>query len=144
MASFRATYTINRPALDVYTMIVDVGNYPTWHPRISTATKITAGPFRLGTRFHGTTRPFGWLDMEVTEYEEPKHVKFRVDTNVAMWDHLLLLTPQDNRTRVDHVFEIKSKGLGILMTPLMGFVMRRTLNKAMAALEQRLEASGKG
>ncbi len=50
--------------------------------------------------------------------------------------------PDEERTRVDHLVEAKPKGLGIIMTPLMGFMIRRTLNKAIEALEQRLETAG--
>ncbi len=140
MASIRATYTINRPAADVFAVLMDVGDYPSWHPRVSNATKMTKGPIGLGTRFRGTSRPFGRLDMEVVEHEEPKCVKFRVETSIANWDHLIILTPEGERTRVDHIYEIKPRGLGILVAPFMGFIMGRTLNKAMAAFQQRLEA----
>ena len=139
MASLRASYTLDRPQADVFAVITDVGDYPRWHPRVSSATMITEGPVGLGTRFRGTSRPFGRLDMEVTEYEEPKRIKFRVETNIANWDHLILLTAEGERTTVDHEYEIAPRGLGSLVAPLMGFIMSRTLDKAMSAFEQRLQ-----
>lgn len=139
MASFRVAYTIDNPSTDVFAALLAVEDYPNWHPAIAKATKVTDGPTRPGTRFQGIARPFGKLDIELIAFEEPHRLHFRVDAKLARWDHRIILTPQADSTKILHDYEITPRGLSILAAPLIGLVMRRVLNKAMAAFEQHLK-----
>ncbi len=86
--------------------------------------------------------------MEVTEYEEPKYeepkcIQFKVRTRLVDIRHTLLLTLVGEGARVEHVLEIRPTGLGILMAPLMGFIMSRVTKGAIAALERRFDGENK-
>lgn len=141
MAIIRLTHTINRPVADVFAAIADIASYPNWHPSVRTATKLTDGPIRVGTRFRGTSRPFGRLDMVVKEYEEPERFKTHDQAIIATVNHLLLLTSDGESTRVEHIVETKARGLGLLIGPLVAFLVRRTLRNGIRGLSRYLESS---
>ena len=117
MPTLRATYYIRQPPVDVFAAFIDVEGYPAWHPRVSAAMKVTYGVFGVGTRFSGEIRPFGRLDLEVTEYEEPRPIGFRVNANLASWHHVILVRGEYNRSRVDHIYDTKPRGPWMMLAP---------------------------
>ena len=74
--------------------------------------------------------------MELIESEEPSRLHFGVDAKLAHWDHRIELAPKGDGTEILHDYEITLRGLGMLASPLIGLMMRRTLRKAMTAFER--------
>ena len=91
-ASCKVASTINYPSAGVAAVLLAVDDYPSGYPAIRRATKVTGSPTAPGAKFQGIARPFGRLDIELIESEEPDRLHFKVESKVAVWDYRLLLT----------------------------------------------------
>ena len=131
--------TINRPVAEVFATVADVTTFPIWNPTTESAKKLTEGDPGLGTKFEMSIRGFGKQEIELTEFEQDRHVKLTPRSNMFEGRHSFTFTAEGDSTRVDHVLVMNPKGVFILMTPLIGFMSKRNLSRTADALQEYLE-----
>ena len=144
MAGFRLSEWIARRPEDVFLFAANLDNAPKWINGVVRAEKLTDGPIRVGTRFRETRR-FGKsehsVEIEVLAHEPPRiHAaggKFPGGQAVYRYT----FTPERNGTRVEMQAEVRGRGLGWLMVPLMIAAMKKTDGDHLTALKRNVEST---
>ena len=142
MPSFNATQLIARPIEAVFAAAADVAAQPAWSPTVLRATKLTDGPIRQGTRFRMAVKWQGEFEVEVAEYDPPRRVRIRNSTPHMEMYHQFVLSPEGERTQVEHRAEVRPRGLFRLLAPLLGVVLDRNMRAATRAFQRHLERGG--
>lgn len=139
MPTVKLTQTIEKPAPNVFAVAADLASYPKWNPIAVSATKKTEGPLGAGSKFDLSARGFGRMEIEISEYDPPRRLKLTGRTGMGDMTHLMVITEQGQKTAVENTVESKAKGLGLLMLPVMGMMLRRNLKRTTGALKHYVE-----
>ena len=78
------------------------------------------------------------MRIEIVDYEPPRRVTHVAQTRFAAAEHEYNLAPEGDRTRIDHVLRVRPRGVGILLTPLIGRMARADLELAAGKVEEYL------
>lgn len=92
----------------------------------------------VGTRFRETREINGKeaaTELEVTEYDENKHIRLIADSRGTVWNSLFTVEESGGQTRLTLMMEAKAyKLMAKLMNPLMKFTIKKALEKDMDAV----------
>ncbi len=141
MPTITLSQVVNLGAAEAFQACADIAAYPSWFASALEADKVSDGPIAQGTRFRMRAKRIGWMDIELTTFEQPTHLEFSASTGMSEMTRTVRFTPADGGTKVEQVVEARPKGVWILLTPIMGLMMRRNLQDFATALERRA-ASG--
>lgn len=124
-ASTTMTVTIARSAEDVFAVLSDVENVPTWSSNTIQETLLTPGPLRKGSRRRAVVKGFAGRTMqneaEMVEFEQDRRmVAELIDAPVPV-RIVIELTPVDGGTRLDWTGIFSPRGL---LAPTAGLVAR--------------------
>ena len=133
---------VTRSAEDVFDFLADLRNESRWNPRVVAIEQATAGPVRVGTRFHGRYRGIGQLDTVLVECLRPSRIAFRSEGPRMEIEGAFMLTSTAGGTDVALEADLRPRGLISKIAPLMGPLVRRQNAAAAARLEAALEAPG--
>lgn len=139
MAVLTLTQTINRPVEDVFSTVVDGGNFATWNPTIRSSRQLTEGEVGEGTMFEWQLKGFGRVTQEVQEFERNRRVRIVPHVKTLEGGHRFTLAALGAGTRVDHELEMVPKGIFRLLAPIVIMTGRRNLRATAAALKNHLE-----
>jgi len=139
VATLRLSQVIDRPADDVFDVIVDLESFPRWNPTTKSARKLSPGEPGEGTTFELAIRGFGKTVQELRGFERDRRVTLVPHFSALSGGHTFVLTPEGGGTRVDHELEMNPRGAWRVMGPLMPFLGRRNLRKTADALKAWLE-----
>src|SRR5262249_25564429 len=139
MPTLKLSQTIDRPASEVFAVILDVANLAKWNPTIRSARKISGGEPGEGTQFEMEVDGFGNVPQTLEEVQRDRSARYVPHFKAMSGGHRFLLTAQGQKTQVDHELEMTPKGLFVLMTPLMGMMGRKNLRRTADALKQYVE-----
>jgi uncharacterized protein YndB with AHSA1/START domain len=139
MPTLRLSQVIERPVADVFRAIVDVESFPRWNPTTKSARRFSAKETAEGTRFELSIRGFGRTVQELRGFEVDRRVTLVPHLRGLAGGHTFILTPEDDRTRVDHELEMTPRGALRALGPIIGFVGRRNLRRTASALKVWLE-----
>lgn len=134
---------IDRPVEEVFDFVLDERNEPLYNPELLRSEKLTDGPVGVGTRFHASHRQGrGAVNMtvEVTRCERPHRMASK--TTMA-WSDVhgeLTFEPVGDSTRMRWYWEVRLKGHMRALTPLVGFIGRRSERACWEGLKRYLEA----
>jgi hypothetical protein len=144
MAGFRLTEWIERRPEDVFSFAANLDNAPKWINGVVRAEKLTDGPIRVGTRFRETRR-FGKrehsAEIEVLAHDPPRTHAAGGSFPGGQAVYRYTFAPERNGTRVDMEAEVRGRGLGWLMVPLMVAAMKKADGDHLAALKRNVEAA---
>ena len=141
MTILRQTQEIDRPAHEVFSVIVDAGEFASWNPTISNSRRLDTGEITAGSTFEWKLRGFGWVRQHLEEFEPERRVRIVPEMKSLGGGHRFMLTELGGRTRVDHELEMIPKGVFKLMGPMMTRTGRKNLATTADALQHRLEAT---
>lgn len=139
VARARHSIMIAKPPEQLFDYIADARHQRRWNPVCKAMEQTTPGTIGLGTRFRGSFQSVGEMDVEITEYERPNRLFHRAYPWLADVTHLWEFTPTDGGTRLEQQGEMRPKGWGWLMAPLMPLIVRRNLRDTAVALTRELE-----
>ena len=71
----RLTQVIERPVAEVFSAVVDAGNFAAWNPTITGSRQLTSRGIGEGTRFEWKLRGFGTVRQELQEFERDRRVR---------------------------------------------------------------------
>ena len=118
--------TIDAPVPEVFDLLADVANEPSWHPDVIEVRRLDAGPLGRGAEWQARYRGIGKMLVRLEQYEPVERLAFSTDgPRMAM--HLAFdFAPRGSKCRVMAQGEIQPKGAMRLLSPLIGPMMRRT------------------
>jgi hypothetical protein len=141
MPLLKLSQVIDRPAAQVFAVIADVANIAKWNPTIKSARKTSAGEDGEGTQFEMEVDGFGNVPQTLEEFERDRRARYVPHFKVMAGGHRFLLTAEGDKTRVDHELEMSPKGFYVLMSPFMGMMGRKNLQRTADALKKYVESA---
>jgi uncharacterized protein YndB with AHSA1/START domain len=132
--------TFDHPPEQLFDLLADVRNEPKWQPDVRSVEKLTDGPVGQGTRFRGSYRGLGDLDVEITEYDRPGRLGFACHGTRMDMDVAFTFKPHGTGAEIGGEIETRPKGLMKLMSPLMRSMMKREMAKRPAQMQAGLDA----
>jgi uncharacterized protein YndB with AHSA1/START domain len=129
MPGISGSIIIDRPIEEVFDFVIDERNEPLYNPELLRSEKLTDGPIGVGTKFrasHRQGRHEVEMAVEVTGCDRPR----RIGSETAMpWANIngeLTFEPIDTSTKLRWDWEVHPKGYMRALTPLIGFIGRRS------------------
>jgi uncharacterized protein YndB with AHSA1/START domain len=130
---------IDRPAAEVWTVLADYGNDPSWRRGVATMAPSPPGPVQVGTttteqlRFAGQTRH---NPGEVIAVEPGRSFRWRTrDGGADAEGSRTVVALDDRRSRVRLELTVRPHGFDALLAPLLGPMLRRTIRGDLARLQ---------
>ena len=141
MPTTTLSQTIEAPADEVFAVVSDVAAYADWNPTITGSRLLSDGEVANGTRLEFAIKRMGAQEMEVTNFEAGRSIRFEQRSGMMEGGHRFTLSEDGGGTRVDQELVMRPKGLFRLMSPLMSMMAKRNLRKIADALAARVEGS---
>jgi deazaflavin-dependent oxidoreductase (nitroreductase family) len=143
MAHIEGEIVIHRPVEEVFDVVSDERNEPTYNPRLLWVEKISSGPIGRGTRFRAATKTMGQpveMTIEFTEYERPRRLRSSTHMPTMEIQGALSFDPVPQGTRMRWSWELQPRGVLRLLRPLIARMGERQEETIWAGLKQFLEA----
>lgn len=134
---------VGAPVEQVFDLVADERNEPSYNPSMSRVEKLSEGAVGAGTRFRATVTTRGRaLDMvvEYTIFDRPRLLGSRTTMPAADIDYRLTFEPEDDGTRMRWSWRLRPHGALRLLRPLLGFLGRRQERRIWTAMKARAEA----
>ncbi len=144
MTHVRGHIVIDRPVEQVFDLVADERNEPSYNPAMTHVEKLTQGPIGTGTRYRATVSSMGRpVDMliETTTYERPTVL---ASTTTMAWASIrgtLTFEADAGLTRLSWDWDVAPTGPSRMLGPLVGLVGRRQEGRIWAGLKHRLETT---
>lgn len=143
MSTLTVSTLVKAPIERVFSVFTHLERAPEHIPGITALEVLTEGPFGVGTRWRETRiflKKEATEEMWVTACEPPKGYSVEAESHGMRYSTDFTFEPSDGGTRVTWTFDSIPLTFGTrLMSPLFGFLMKRTMNKCMLS---DLEALG--
>jgi hypothetical protein len=142
MVKVEGEIIINRPPEEVFDFVADERNEPRFNPHMHRAEKISEGPIGVGTRFHAEMTSMGrtvLMVVEFTGFDRPS--RLASSTHMAWMDTHGALTfePVPGGTRMRWSWQLDSRGVLRLMSPIVASMGRRQEQRVWIGLKRLLE-----
>ena len=139
-----AKCTIDAPVGEVFEAVADIGNFSKAVPQITNVEFLSDVKRGVGTRFR-ETRLMGGREaseeLEVTEFVQDERVRIVSDSHGAVWDTVFEVTTVGGHTLLTMTMDAKPhKLLARIMTPLTKGIVKKAIEKDMAAVKEFCEA----
>lgn len=142
MAQVRGEINIARPVEVVFDVVADERNEPRYNRKLLRAQQMTDGPIAVGTRFRvvhtAHRRPID-MEIEITEYDRPRHIGSRTTTPAGEVRGGLTFEPVAGGTRMRWHWDIRPTGVARLLGPLVGIIGGRQERDCWKGLKCYLE-----
>ncbi len=143
MSKITGEILIDRPIDVVFDFVSDERNEPLYNPALLHSDKITDGPVAVGTRFHATHKSArGPVDMDVavTAFDPPRRMASRTTMSWSEIEGELAFESVGSSTKMRWVWEVRPKGVGNVLRPLVGVIGRRSERACWEGLKRYLES----
>jgi hypothetical protein len=138
---FAADLLVNRPVEQVFTWLTNAENQGKFDKSSLKMEALTPGPWQAGTQFRELRNLGGRKTevlSEVAELEPNRRFVIRSKTGPD-WLGIWLFEPEGQGTRLRWTGQLKMKGFGRLLEPLIGRQMRAQIERQFAQLPAILE-----
>ena len=139
--TFAADLMVNRPVEQVFAWLTNAENQPKFDKSSLKMEALTPGPWRVGTQFR-ELRDLGGRKTEVlsevAELESNRRFVIRSKTGPE-WLGVWQFEPEGNGTRLRWTGQLRMKGFGRVLEPLIGRQMRSQINQQFAQLPSLIE-----
>ena len=136
---------VRRPVEEVFDVVADERNEPSYNPHLLRSEKVTDGPVGKGTRFLATVRAGrrpAPMEIEYTAFDRPHLIASTTRMASADFAGELTFTPTDGGTRLRWSWGVRWKGTLRLLGPLLVAVGARQERRTWIRLRDSLEAQG--
>lgn len=142
-ASTTMTVMIARPVEDVFAVLSDVKNVPTWSSRTIEETLLTPGPLRKGSRRRAVVKGFAGRTMqneaEMIEFEQNRRMVVKVLDTPVPAQIVIDFTPADGGTRLDWTGIVSPRGLLAPTAPLIARFYRMVFEQDVRNLKALMD-----
>jgi Polyketide cyclase / dehydrase and lipid transport len=138
--------TVNRSTDDVFAFISDFENNPKWQDGMQKCTFTSPPPLGVGSTYDQEAKFLGrpiLSTFKVIAYEPGRMVKATTTSSSFPITFTRMVEPEGDGARVTAVIEGDASGFFRIATPLMRWMVNRSINKDYAKLKQLLEAENK-
>ena len=132
--------TFDHPPEQLFDMLADIRNEAKWQRDVRSTEKLTDGPVGHGTRFRGSYKGMGDMDVEITEYDRPNRLGFACKGSRMDMDVAFTFTPAGAGSEIGGQIDTRLKGLSKLMSPLFPSMMRKQMAQRPAQIQAGLDA----
>jgi Polyketide cyclase / dehydrase and lipid transport len=138
---FTATHsiTIARDAQDVFDYVADAGLQRSWNELVRSMDPVADGPLAVGAHWRGDIARVGRVDVELVEYDRPRRAKHIARPWMAEAHHVWEVREADGGCRRVQHGDVRPRGAGWLMAPLMPLIVRRNPRDCAVSLKRALE-----
>jgi uncharacterized protein YndB with AHSA1/START domain len=141
------TVTTPKPVEEVFDLVADLRRLPSWDPETNAVEQTSDGDAaQVGARFRVTGRkrkliPETTMDYEIMEFERPHRIVARGTADEGSGvDTFTFRALPEGGSEVVYETAIELKGVGKVVAPLAGVLVRRSGDKTRAGLEQALNS----
>lgn len=131
--------TVNKPVDQVFRFISDPRSELVWNRNARKIDKLSTGPTDVGSRFRGTYRGAGTLDIEVTEYQPGRRTTSVGSSRLLGYELTDEFESVGNTTRVRRSMLATFKGPMRLLEPIMGGLFRQRFSQSGPLIKEALE-----
>jgi uncharacterized membrane protein len=142
MISIEESIVINRPVAEVFALLSDFGNNPTWSSAFLEAKKTSEGPIGVGTTWQGVGKFLGKrieVEIEETEYE-PNRKSTQKSKSPFPVHQQMTFESENGATRVNVRLEAEPGGFFKLAEPVFKTMAKRGIETDLANLKDLMEA----
>jgi hypothetical protein len=138
---FKASHgiTIARHPSVVFDHVADAGRQRSWNALVRSMDRDSEGPLRIGTRWRGDIMRVGGVDVELIEYDRPRRAVHIARPWMAVALHVWELQPVAGGCRLVQHGDMRPRGMGWFLAPLMPVIVRLQLRDCARWLKQALE-----
>lgn len=143
MAHISGEVTIAAPVEEVFDLVADERNEPSYNPRIVRAQKLSDGPVGSGARFLAQPRGMGTrgqMTLEVLEYDRPHLLHNTVRSSYMHVDGTLTFQETEGGTRLRWDWDMDLLGPMRVMSPVLALVGPRWERRNWVGLKQYVES----
>ena len=143
MAHVEGQIIIHRPVDEVFDFVADERNEPRFNPQMRRAEQTSAGPIGVGTTFCAESMSRGRpveMTITFTDYERPRRLTSSTHLSNMEIQGTLTFDPVPEGTRMRWFWELESRGMLKLMTPVVALIGRRQERSIWTGLKRYLEA----
>jgi uncharacterized protein YndB with AHSA1/START domain len=143
MARISGQVTIDAPVEEVFDLVADERNEPSYNPRIVHAEKLTEGPVGRGSRFVAQPKGMGSkgeMTLEVLAYDRPHRLHNIVRSSYMEVDGTLTFEEADGGTRLRWEWDMGLVGPMKLMSPVLALIGPRWERRNWVDLKQYIES----
>ncbi len=130
---------VRRPLHEVFSYVSEFSRIEEWDPSVATATKLTPGAPRVGTRFRVDLHAGFSLNYEIIEIEDDAGILMTVDSRFFTAREEILFEKSRGGTRVRYIAEFDFPAPLATFNRLFPGFMDRVGRSAMAGLKEALE-----
>ncbi|WP_242448538.1 SRPBCC family protein [Cellulomonas sp. WB94] len=138
----RGSLDIARPVEEVFDLVADQRNEPSFNPKMTEATMLTDGPLGVGTRFGAKVLSRGKplpVTIEYTAFDRPHRIVSRSVMADAIAEGHVQCDPTPSGTRFSWDWTVTVSGPGRFAGPLVGVIGRRQERTIWTSLKHHLE-----
>ncbi|RLQ22438.1 SDR family NAD(P)-dependent oxidoreductase [Seongchinamella sediminis] len=142
MTLLHETIRVKRPAAEAFAYVADFTTTAEWDSTAREATKLTAGPVAVGTRFLvNCAMPLGTIDIEyeVAELDPPRKILLRGSSRFFDIEDTITFTGSGNSTRIDYQAQFHFRPLIKPLTGAMEPGLQRMGKASLRGLKEALD-----
>jgi carbon monoxide dehydrogenase subunit G len=140
MAHITGHIRIAAPVGQVFDMVADSRNEPSFNPAMTGVELLTAPPIGLGTRFRARMGKAGTeMLVELTEFDRPYRLGSRTTSSMIETSGALTFAADGGGTVMSWDWRVRPKGWLRVLGPLSGPLGGRMERKIWSGLKHRLE-----
>jgi uncharacterized protein YndB with AHSA1/START domain len=145
MAHITGEVTINAPVEEVFDLVADERNEPSYNPRIVRAEKVGEGPVGKGSRFVAEPQGMGaggTMNLEILDYDRPHRLHNVVRSSYMEVDGTLTFDETAGRTRLRWDWDMDLLGTWRVLSPVLSLVGPRWERRNWVDLKRYVESRG--
>ena len=141
-----STVVVQQSPEKVFDYLADITRHGEWSPKAYTATALTDGPVRIGSKYQSV----GWLpgdaqhqnEVEVTAFDRPRRFSFTATDRGEAFTSDFTLTPTNGGTKVQRVTVMpKPSGMSGMVFPVFfPLFVKPAIQKGMNMFKEKAEA----
>jgi carbon monoxide dehydrogenase subunit G len=135
---------IDRPPDEVWAYLSDFFNSPRAHPNALALRQTSPGPLGSGSVLQGRMTILGFetrVTMTVTEFDPPRSAVVTLAARPGRGALRFALEPTPEGTRVDRTADFELHPAFVLMSPILGFILRRQARAASMNWKRLIEGT---
>lgn len=143
MTRMQGQVVVDAPVEEVFDLVADERNEPTYNPRIAYAAKLTDGAVGEGSRFLAVPRGAarrGAMLVEVREYDRPRRLRNVIRSADMEVDGTLTFSEAGGGTRLDWDWDVRLVGPMRVLSPALALVGPRWERRNWLDLKRHVEA----
>jgi carbon monoxide dehydrogenase subunit G len=141
MARYTGKLITTRPIDEVFAYMSDFSNAQEWDPGTVRAERLDSGPVAVGSRFALRASVLGRetdIEYEIVELDAPRLVVLRGENRSAVSVDKISLSSTGHDTALTYEADLRLKGVGRLLDPLLTLVLRKLGGAALRSLRELL------